>query len=596
MTDETTDEAWWSTACPDWKSRIAEGRSLLPCPPLFPEEAEAALAVFRELPIVDVLGKPTFGEISRPWVFDLPSAVFGAFNPVTGRRMINEFFELIGKKNAKSTRAAGIMITELVRNERHSAEYTILAPTLEVAKNSAEPAMDMVAEHPVLKKILRPIAHQRMIEHRVTGAQLKILAADSETVAGVKSTGVLIDELWQFGKRWKAKNMLREAYGGLASRPEGFVIALSTQSDEPPEGVFLDWLRRFRDIRDGLLEAPRSMGFLYEFPEEMIRSGAYKDTDSFHIPNPNLGASVDRQFLLDEYAKAQREGQKSLVGFFAKHLNVEPGMGARSDNWAGAEKWEKRADPLITVETLLARCEGIVVGVDGGGMDDLFGLTLLGREATATTVPAPDETDADDTPRRAKRWLSWSHAWAHEIVLERRRSIASKLLDLEKAGELTILADDALTEAGRPVDIAQLVEIVVRIRDAGLLICVAVDPAGLGELVDALAEEDIVAENREREANYVIGVQQGYALMNAIKTAERKLANGTLVHADQALMDWCVANLKIEPTATAIRATKQNAGDAKIDPAMALFNAATVMSTNPPSPRSVYEERGLLVI
>jgi phage terminase large subunit-like protein len=46
-------------------------------------------------------------------------------------------------------------------------------------------------------------------------------------------------------------------------------------------------------------------------------------------------------------------------------------------------------------------------------------------------------------------------------------------------------------------------------------------------------------------------------------------------------MDWCVGNLKIEPTATAIRATKQNAGDAKIDPVMALFDAVTFMSLNP---------------
>jgi len=70
-------------------------------------------------------------------------------------------------------------------------------------------------------------------------------------------------------------------------------------------------------------------------------------------------------------------------------------------------------------------------------------------------------------------------------------------------------------------------------------------------------------------------------MMNAIKTAERKLANGTLWRSQCALMAWCVGNLKIEPTATAIRTTKQSAGDAKIDPAMALFNAVTVMSTNP---------------
>jgi phage terminase large subunit-like protein len=39
--------------------------------------------------------------------------------------------------------------------------------------------------------------------------------------------------------------------------------------------------------------------------------------------------------------------------------------------------------------------------------------------------------------------------------------------------------------------------------------------------------------------------------------------------------------VKIEPTATAIKATKQNAGDAKIDPWMALMNAIFMMTRNP---------------
>lgn len=565
--------------------------------------------MFRDLPIVDVPGKPSFGDISRDWVYDLPSAVFGAFNPETGRREINTFFELISKKNTKSTRAAGIMITELVRNERYSAEFNILAPTIEVAKNSAEPAMDMVAEHPELRRILKPIAHERKIVHRETGAFLKIVAADSETVSGKKTTGLLVDELWLFGKKPNAKNMLREAMGGLASRPEGFVIALTTQSDEPPAGVFLDWLKRFRDIRDGKLIQPRALGILYEFPEAMIKAGEHLNPANFYITNPNLGASVDTQFLLDQFEEAKREGQKSLVGFCAKHLNVEPGMGARSDNWAGAEFWKQAADKAVTLDTMLERCEVITIGLDGGGLDDLYGMTVLGRETAEVEIDAPipaEENDAEGEDAeqaevlngkiRIKRWLSWSHAWVHEVVMDRRKSIVSKLEDLRDLGEITILPNGAMAANGLPADIAQILEIVKRVRDAGLLCCVAVDPAGIGELIDALAEVDITVENASIGRNYVVGVAQGYSLMNALKTSERKLANGTLIHADQALMDWCVANLKIEPTATAIRATKQNAGDAKIDPAMALFDAVTIMATNPDACRSVYEERGLLVL
>ncbi|WP_457812341.1 terminase large subunit [Sinorhizobium meliloti] len=547
----------WTTACPDWEKRIVSQRSLIPFRPLFPSEADYALNVFKALKVTDLPGQPTFGEVSDQWVFDFVSAIFGAYDAETGKQLITEFFLLISKKNTKSTIAAAIMLTALIINWRHNEELLILAPTIEVAQNSYKPAAAMVRADPELDANadeggqLVVQDHLRTIKHLGTDAALKVVAADTETVSGKKAGRILIDELWVFGKRPNADAMLREATGGLVSRPEGFVITLSTQSDEPPAGVFKAKLDYARAVRDGQIENRKFLPVIYEFPPEMIKAKAYEDSSNFYVTNPNLGRSVSQEWLQDEMTKELSGDRTTLATFLAKHLNVEIGMNLRSNRWPGADLWDGRADRTITVEYLIENCDVIVPGLDGGGLDDLFGLVLVGRH------------------KKTRDWLVWCHAWCHRGVLQRRKSIASKLQDFATARELTIV-DDKLE------DISEIVSIIAQIKDADLLACVAVDPAGLGEMVEALDEIGVT-----QEEGMLVGVPQGFQLMNAIKTAERKLANGTLRHSDAGLMQWCVGNLKIEPTATAIRATKQNAGDAKVDVAMALFNAVTVMSRNP---------------
>jgi phage terminase large subunit-like protein len=133
----------WSTACPDWADRLKAGRSIIPAP-IFASEAERALAIFKELRVVDLPGRPTFGECADQWVFDFVAAVFGAYDSETGQQLVREFYLLISKKNTKSTIAAGIMLTALILCWREEEEHLILAPTVEVAGNSFKPAAAMV--------------------------------------------------------------------------------------------------------------------------------------------------------------------------------------------------------------------------------------------------------------------------------------------------------------------------------------------------------------------------------------------------------------------------------------------------------------------
>lgn len=547
--------AQWSTACPGWESLLVSRQSIIP-PPIFPGQAAQALGIFRELRVSDLPGKPTFGECSEEWVFDFVKAIFGGYEADTGNQLIREYGLLISKKNTKSTIAAGIMLTALILCWREDEEHLILAPTKEVADNSFKPAAGMIRADEELSDMFQIQDHIRTITHRVTRNTLKVVAADTDTVSGKKSGRVLVDELWLFGKRANAEAMFMEALGGQVSRNEGWVIYLTTQSDEPPSGVFKERLDYWRDVRDGKLHDPKTLGILYEFPESMVESKAYLEPENFYITNPNIGLSVSSEWIADNLRKNQAKTDGTLQQFLAKHLNIEIGLNLRTDRWAGVDFWEQQARK-VTFDELLRRAEVVTVGIDGGGLDDLLGFSALGRDG------------------ETREWLCWCHAWAHEIAIRRRKSEESRFSDFVKAGDLTIVK-----RVGQ--DTEEVAEYVSRIHTAELLDKIGIDPSGVGQILDALIEAEIPADS-------VVGVSQGWRLGGAIKTTERKLAEGVLIHAGQPMMSWCVGNARVEPKGNAILITKQASGKGKIDPLMALFNAVSLMALNPEAKKQDYQ-------
>ncbi|MBD1590409.1 terminase large subunit, partial [Pseudomonas sp. C2L12B] len=81
-------------------------------------------------------------------------------------------------------------------------------------------------------------------------------------------------------------------------------------------------------------------------------------------------------------------------------------------------------------------------------------------------------------------------------------------------------------------DIDDVAKLAFSVEESGLLDQIGVDPAGIGAIRDALEESGIPEDK-------IVGISQGWKLGGAIKTAERRLAEGEMIHGGQPMMAWC---------------------------------------------------------
>ncbi|MCA0963231.1 terminase large subunit [Salipiger bermudensis] len=545
-------------ACPDWEEKLRRGEAPIAALPVNKARATRAVNFFNGLQLPDVPGQPRLAEAAGDWFRDIVRASFGSEDPETGLPLVNEVFALVPKKNSKTTYSAALGLTALLLWERPNAQMLILGPTQNVAQRCFDQAHGMIKANPKLAAIFHVQEHLKTITRIKTGATLAVKTFDMGVVTGEIPALTIIDELHIIAARSYADRVIAQITGGMVTNPHALLVYITTQSDVPPMGVFKTKLEFARGIRDGqITEGVRMLPVLYEFPEriQLAKDKPWRDPALWPMVTPNLGLSVNLPILKDQYAARRQEGIEAEIIWASQHLNIQIGMGLHNDRWIGADHWEEAVLPGLTLAELIRRSEVCVAGIDGGGMDDLLGLTVLGRE------------------RHTRRWLSWSKAWVHPVALERRKKIAPILRDFEKAGEMVIC--ETPTQ-----DVEELVALVGDLHRAGVLpqkAAVGLDPEGVAAIVDALELDGIPTE-------MLVPVSQGYRLNGAIKGTERKLYDGSMKHAEQALMTWCVGNAKTEMKGNAVVVTKAVSGSGKIDPLMALFNAVWLMSLNPTAP------------
>lgn len=555
----------------------------MPDLPLDKAAADRAEAIFCNLRLPDVPGQPLMGDACGDWFKSIVRAAFGSVDPDTGERAVGEIFCLVPKKNSKTTNSAALGITALLVNQRPNVEMLIIGPTKDVADTCFRQMKGMIEADPIdpitgeayLPNRFHVADHEKKITDRRNGATLKIKAFDMRVVTGSIPALVIVDELHVLGASNHAARVLAQIRGGMITRPDSLLLFITTQSDEPPAGVFKSELQYARRVRDGLLMADDGadeyaeeggeegdeeggghnnlLPILYEFPEaiQMADDKPWRDPRLWPMVLPNLGRSITIGRLKVLYRKALEKGPDEEIRWASQHLNVQVGFAAHSDRWSGAMFWQDAARRL-TLEEILETSDCVTAGIDGGGLDDLLALTLIGRH------------------RETEAWQVWSKAWALPSVFKRRKDIVTRLEGFKEDGDLV-----ACTEPNQ--DLRDVADILADVYERGLLpeeFAVGLDPFGIMPL-----KREIVS--RGVPEGILIAIKQGTSLMPAISIVGRQLEGRKIHHCGQPILDWAVSNARTIERDNAQMVTKAESGRGKIDPLMALFNAAMLMGRDP---------------
>ncbi len=537
----------------DWWQRIEKGKLPVNIEKYMPElnkkRVDKIEQIFGNLRLADVPGQPMIREACGEWFIDLARLAAGGLS-ADGIQKVNQMLLMVPKKNSKSTYSALLVLSLMLMSIRPRADFLFISPTREISEIAFQAVTGAILCDDYLTSQLHIRDHVKQIVHKTSGCSMQIKTLDMKVVTGTKVTLAMLDELHLFtGKN--DMRILGQLKGGMASVPEAQIIMTTTQSDIAPSGVWKAELSKARAVRDGKAKLPGYCPILYELPEALATDmDEVKKPEHWKVLNPNIDKSVSIEWLKTSFSESQSTDITEQLRWLSQHANIEiSGFRLGSENqWGGGVNWaECVSSEIESIDWMIENSDMIAIGIDGGGIYDLLACTIAARLYDG-------------------RWAVHTVATLQIDALDKMKAISSLLLDFKQDGDLHILepGDDIMYIADLITDIYE--------KSSNKLVGIGIDSAGLGpELALHLVDRGLTREQ-------LISIPQGYRLNSGYVALERRIAEHKLIHSDQPLLNWNIANAIITDKGWVGKTTNKSE---KIDCLVAMTNAAQILLDAP---------------
>lgn len=236
--------------------------------------------------------------------------LFGWLLKSTGYRRFRETLFLVGRKNGKSTLLAALALYMLVADYEGAAEIYSVATKKDQARKTLTEAVNMVKQSPELRAIIKK--RRNDIYFPATASTFEALASDSNTLDGLNSHAVIIDELHAIRDR----NLYEVMKQSTSSRRQPLVIMITT-SGTVRESVFDNLYGLACDIADGKVTEDTFFPVLYELDAR----AEWTDPQAWIKANPGLG-TIKQYATLAAFVERAKKNPEDLPGVLCKDFNV----------------------------------------------------------------------------------------------------------------------------------------------------------------------------------------------------------------------------------------------------------------------------------
>lgn len=326
----------------------------------------------RPILFIETFCKQSQGTIGAPLELELfqkafIQLLFGWLEKETDYRRFRETMFLCGRKNGKSTLLSGIALYMLIADYEGAAEIYSVATKKDQAKKVLTEAVNMIKQSPELRAVVKK--RRNDVYFPATSSVFEALASDSNTLDGLNSHAVIIDELHAIRDR----NLYEVMKQSTSSRRQPLVVMITT-AGTVRECIFDNMYELACDLADGKKKDDTFLPILYEID----RRDEWTNPQMWIKANPGLG-KIKQYKTLAAFVERAKNNAADLPGVLCKDFNYR-----ENDNSVWLSYDQIKNDAVFEMSEVYNTYA--IGGCDLSATTDLTAATLLIRKPDDNTV------------------------------------------------------------------------------------------------------------------------------------------------------------------------------------------------------------------